>query len=215
MTETVVCGRAPPADVYPERWSLDRKGRPSMTVEGRTARLELVGSHQVDNAMLAIAVGRALDVSVADALAALAAVPALNGRAQVRVLQSFEILDDCYNANPDSLRVALETFDAMRGARRGVVVVGTMLELGAQTAAWHERAARDIVSVRPDVIAAVGAFADAFETIRSEIPGELITAPDAAALGPRLAELLRGGEFMLLKASRSVALEHILDYLPS
>ena len=102
---------------------------------------------------------------------------------------------------------------AHRQRRPLVVVVGSMLELGPESARLHAEAAREIAQRKPALVAAVGKFARAFESLREALGGRLITAPDAAALGPKLKSALRGNELVLLKASRGVALERVLNYL--
>jgi UDP-N-acetylmuramyl pentapeptide synthase len=77
----------------------------------------------------------------------------------------------------------------------------------------HAEAAREIARRKPALVAAVGTFARAFEALREELGGRLITAADAEALGPKLKSALRGNELILLKASRGVALERVLNHL--
>jgi UDP-N-acetylmuramoyl-tripeptide--D-alanyl-D-alanine ligase len=102
---------------------------------------------------------------------------------------------------------------ARRQRRPLVVVVGTMLELGPESARLHAEAAREIAERKPALVAAVGTFARAFESLREDLGGRLITAADANALGPRLKSALRGNELVLVKASRGVALEQVLRYI--
>jgi UDP-N-acetylmuramyl pentapeptide synthase len=77
----------------------------------------------------------------------------------------------------------------------------------------HAAAAREIAALQPVLIAAVGEFVPAFAELAPALPGRLVTAPDAAALGPVLREALRGDEVVLLKASRGAALERVLPHL--
>jgi UDP-N-acetylmuramoyl-tripeptide--D-alanyl-D-alanine ligase len=149
------------------------------------------------------------------AVRALAAVQLPEGRGDVRAIGGLFVIDDSYNANPASLRRAVQTaaWVARRQRRPLVVVVGTMLELGTESARLHAEAAREIVQRKPALVAAVGAFARAFEFLREDLGGRLITAADANALGPKLKSALRGNELVLLKASRGVALEQVLRYI--
>jgi UDP-N-acetylmuramoyl-tripeptide--D-alanyl-D-alanine ligase len=133
----------------------------------------------------------------------------------VREIGNMTVIDDTYNANPASMRRAVQTADwlARRQRRPLVVVVGTMLELGPESARLHAEAAREIAQRKPALVAAVGTFARVFESLREALGGRLITAADADALGPKLKSALRGNELVLLKASRGVALERVLNYL--
>jgi len=93
------------------------------------------------------------------------------------------------------------------------VVVGSMLELGDESDRLHAAAAREIAALAPALIGAVGAFVPAFAPFSGTLGPRLVTASDAAALGPKLAAALRGDEIVLLKASRGVALERVLPFL--
>ncbi|MGH7608134.1 MAG: UDP-N-acetylmuramoylalanyl-D-glutamyl-2, 6-diaminopimelate--D-alanyl-D-alanine ligase, partial [Gemmatimonadales bacterium] len=88
-------------------------------------------------------------------------------------------------------------------------VVGTMLELGPESARLHAEAAAWIVALQPALVAALGEFVPAFHALHQRV----VTAPDAEALGPTLKAALRGDEVVLLKASRGVALERVLRHL--
>jgi UDP-N-acetylmuramoyl-tripeptide--D-alanyl-D-alanine ligase len=146
---------------------------------------------------------------------ALATVTLPAGRGAVRQIGQLTVIDDTYNANPGSLKAALETaaWIARRRDRPLAVVVGSMLELGPESAKLHATAAAEITALEPALVAAVGAFATAFAAHRGELGERLLLAENAAALGPRLKTALRGDEVVLLKASRGVALERVLSDL--
>jgi len=214
-TRTIVAGTAASAEVRAESVRLDEEGRCRLRWLGREVTLPLFGLHQGDNAMLALAVARAAGVEEAAALAALAGVAVPGGRGRVSRQGDLTIIDDTYNANPGSLARAVES--AVQLARvRGrplAVVVGTMLELGHESARLHAAAAADIVRCDPVLVGAVGEFAAAFAPYRARLGERLLVAENAAALGPRLRAALRGNEVVLLKASRGVALEQVLPHL--
>lgn len=211
-TRTVVAGRDPAADVKPDAAELDDDGHPRIRWMGETVTLPVIGSHQIENAMLALAAAREAGVAPARAVAALAAARIPGGRGTVLERAGLTIVDDTYNANPASLRRALEFAHWLAGRRRRplVVVVGSMLELGPESARLHAAAAREIVALAPALVAAVGEFVPAFEAYRPVLRERLLVAPDAEALGPRLKAALPGNAVVLLKASRGVALERVL-----
>lgn len=211
VTRTIVAGRHG-AEVRPDAASLDDQGRVHLTWQGQTATIPAVGFHQIDNAMLALAVAREAGVPPALAVAALGSVTLPAGRGAVRSVGTLLVIDDTYNANPGSLTAALALgrWLADRHGRRLAVVVGSMLELGAESDKLHAAATREILATRPALIGAVGAFATAFAPEAALLGDRLLTAPDAEALGPRLRAALRGDEVVLLKASRGVALERVL-----
>jgi len=195
---------------------LDKDGHPRLTLDsGEKVTLPALGIHQLENAQIALAVAQRAGVDHDAAVRALADVRLPEGRGDVREVGDLVVIDDTYNANPASMRRAVQTaaWLARRQRRPLVVVVGTMLELGPESARLHAEAAREIAQRKPALVAAVGTFARVFESLRETLGGRLITAPDADALGPKLKSALRGDELVLLKASRGVALERVLNYL--
>ena len=195
---------------------LDRDGHPQIALDsGEKITLPALGIHQLENAQIALAVAQRAGVEHDAAVRALAGVELPEGRGDVREVGGMVVIDDTYNANPASLRRAVQTADwlARRQRRPLVVVVGTMLELGPESARLHAEAAREIAQRKPALVAAVGSFVRAFEPLREALGGRLITAADAASLGPKLKSVLRGNELVLLKASRGIALERVLNHL--
>jgi UDP-N-acetylmuramoyl-tripeptide--D-alanyl-D-alanine ligase len=88
-----------------------------------------------------------------------------------------------------------------------------MRELGPDSERLHAEVARALVELEPDLLAAVGEFVPALAPYAGRLGDRLVTAPDAPAAGPLVAERLRGDEVVVLKASRGVALERILPQL--
>ncbi len=195
---------------------LDKDGHPQLLLDsGEKVTLPALGIHQLENAQIALAVAQRAGVDHDAAVRALVGLQLPEGRGNVREIGNMVVIDDTYNANPASMRRAVQTADwlARRQRRPLVVVVGTMLELGPESARLHAEAAREIAQRKPALVAAVGTFARVFEGQREALGGRLITAADADALGPKLKSALRGNELVLLKASRGVALERVLNYL--
>jgi UDP-N-acetylmuramoyl-tripeptide--D-alanyl-D-alanine ligase len=212
---TVVAGTGPGAELRPEAAVLDDGGHPQITWRGNTVTLPVVGFHQIENALLALAVGREVGADPARAVAALADARIPGGRSALLELGGLTVIDDTYNANPGSLHWAVQFANwlAQRRQRPLAVVVGSMLELGAESARLHAAAAAEIAALQPALVAAVGAFVPAFEPHRAALGPRLVTAADADTLGPRLKAALTGNEIVLLKASRGVALERVLPHL--
>ena len=215
---TVVAGRHPPAEIRPDAAALDDAGRPHIRWRGSEVTIPVVGFHQIDNAMIALAAATAAGVEPDRCVPALAGVQLPAGRGAMTTVGGVTVIDDSYNANPASLRAAVEFAHwwAGRHGRPLALVLGSMLELGPESDKLHAAAAREIAGLdpRPALIAAVGAFAPAFESLRPRLgAARLVTAPDAARLGPQLKQALSGDEVVLLKASRGVALEQVLSYL--
>jgi UDP-N-acetylmuramoyl-tripeptide--D-alanyl-D-alanine ligase len=206
----VSAGLEEPAEVRPEWWRLDDSGCVELGFRCHAFRLPLVGRHQGENAMLVLAVCAELGLDLAKVAGALRRAVLPHGRCEVIRNGNLVVLHDAYNANPASLAAALETASALRQGRRLVVLLGTMLELGRESAALHREMAARVVESGADLIGAVGEFARAFENRRGELGDRLITAEDSEELGRLVAARLRGDELVVLKASRGVALERAL-----
>jgi UDP-N-acetylmuramoyl-tripeptide--D-alanyl-D-alanine ligase len=201
------------ADLVPDKVELDESARPVMTIRGNTFTLAARGLHQADNAMRAWAVAEALDLDSKAVSRALESFAIPGGRGELIQEGALTILNDCYNANPQSFRAVIATAAAMRGSRRLVFVAGTMRELGDAAPALHQEIAEALVDLHPELLAAVGEFVPALEPYAGALRHRLVTASDPVSLAPRLAQHLRGDEIVVLKASRGVALERILPAL--
>jgi UDP-N-acetylmuramoyl-tripeptide--D-alanyl-D-alanine ligase len=175
---------------------------------GHAVTLGVPGRHAAANAMLALAVSELLGVGGKDAARGLSGVGAGSMRAEVRRVGDLTLVVDCYNANPPSVRAALDLL-CQHAASRRVAVLGTMLELGDASPALHREVLRDALSRDLDLVVATGGFAAAAEM--EPVDERILIAPDWKAAYPRLRALLDGDEVVLLKASRGVAMEGILS----
>jgi UDP-N-acetylmuramoyl-tripeptide--D-alanyl-D-alanine ligase len=193
--------------------TLDQQGRASFMAGDEAIQLPYPGRHLAANAMLAWAVAEELGLDLHASARALGSVTLPSGRTELTQLGLMTVLNDCYNANPQSFASAIASARAMREGRRLVFVAGTMRELGSASAQLHAEVADQLVALKPDLLAAVGEFVAPLEARREAFAGELLTAADPLALGPILAPHLAGDELVVLKASRGVALERILPLL--
>ena len=214
-TRTVVAGAGPGAEVHPDGAELDEGGHPRLRWGGREVTIPVTGFHQIDNAAIAVAAAREAGIRPGEALQGLATARVPGGRGGITNVGGLTVIDDSYNANPGSLRRAVEfaRWLAQRRSRPLAVVVGTMLELGPESDKLHRVAAEEIVAAAPALVGAVGAFEAAFSPFAGLLKDRLVVAPDAERLGPLLKRRLQGNEVVLLKASRGVALERVLRHL--
>jgi len=201
------------ADLVPDRIELGPDARPRLTFGEISFSLGARGLHQADNAVRVWAVAEALGLDRSAVGHALERFVLPGGRGELVQSGGLTILNDCYNANPQSFRSAIATAATLRGNRRLVFVAGTMRELGSASADLHAEIARELVALEPDLLAAVGDFVQALAPYARKLGERLLTAGDPVALGPALAARLRGDEVVVLKASRGVALERILPAL--
>ena len=201
------------ADLVPDSVALNGDARPVISIAGHKFVLGARGLHQADNAIRVWAVGQELGLDMGEAAHALEEFAMPGGRGELVQEGQLTILNDCYNANPQSFRAVIATVRAIRDQRRLVFVAGTMRELGSESPRLHREIAEELVELHPELLAAVGEFVPALEPYTGALRHRLITAKDPLELAPRLAQHLRGDEIVVLKASRGVALERILPAL--
>jgi UDP-N-acetylmuramoyl-tripeptide--D-alanyl-D-alanine ligase len=151
--------------------------------------------------------------AIADALATVLPVA---GRLASTSVNGVFVIDDTYNSNPRSIRAALaaarEVADGL-GARL-VIAMGDMLELGDQSAAAHQEAIRDVMRSRPAAFVAVGPeMNSARDVVSRDATTEILTSPDSVAAGGIVAGLVRPGDVLLVKGSRGIAMERIIERL--
>jgi UDP-N-acetylmuramoyl-tripeptide--D-alanyl-D-alanine ligase len=136
-TPNVVTAGLGAGDLSAVSWKLDDQGQGVLMLEGATVHVPLCGIHNLRNAMLALAVARACGLSLTAAADGIAATAAPPMRSAWTVLGRATLINDAYNANPASVRAALDLLDAVGGDRQRVLVLGTMRELGPASAALH------------------------------------------------------------------------------
>ncbi|HEY3203649.1 MAG TPA: UDP-N-acetylmuramoyl-tripeptide--D-alanyl-D-alanine ligase [Thermoanaerobaculia bacterium] len=215
-------GRVAAADVTAEEVEPQADGSRFRlkTPDGEVAvQLPVFGAHQVTNFLAAAAIAFSIGVSAADCAAAAGEMRAAPHRGELKRHSSGALLfDDTYNANPSSMRAALEALDTLarqRGARRRIAVLGDMLELGSEEERWHREIGREVVG-RVDLLLCVGprarilgegAVAAGFS---ADHVRDATSAEEAAAT---LAGLIEPGDAVLFKASRAVALDRAVAIL--
>jgi UDP-N-acetylmuramoyl-tripeptide--D-alanyl-D-alanine ligase len=196
--------------------SLDDSARARFTLvaggEEHPVALQVVGEHQVANALAAAAAALAAGMTPADVAAALSTAGSRSRwRMEVeRRPDGVTVVNDAYNANPESMRAALAALTGLPATRR-IAVLGGMAELGPDAAAEHERLGRDAAVAGVDLVVAVGAdavgIADGASAAGRRAGEESVHVPDRAAARELLAQVLRPGDVVLVKASRSYGLE--------
>jgi UDP-N-acetylmuramoyl-tripeptide--D-alanyl-D-alanine ligase len=201
------------ADLRPAEAGVDVFGRYEFRWRDQTVAMPLVGKHAVADAMVALAVAELLGVTPRDAVRGLSSAAANPLRGEVRTIGTLTVIVDCYNANPQSVRAALEVLEGQAAAGRRVAVLGTMLELGDASRRLHEDVLADALAREIDLVVATGAFADAARESGAKDASRLLTAADWKEAYPLLRERLAGDEVVLLKASRGIAMEGLLPLL--
>jgi UDP-N-acetylmuramoyl-tripeptide--D-alanyl-D-alanine ligase len=172
--------------------------------------LPLVGSHNVYNALAAVAVALERGLSPSDAAHALASLNSGDKRGQVVKVGNITVINDCYNSNPKALESMVDALADMPG-RRHIVVAGEMLELGPTGEELHRRAGTHMAERKIDALIGVRGLAEQMARAAAQggIHAEFVTTPEEA--GEWLARETQAGDVVLLKASRGVKLELALE----
>ena len=225
QARVVLVGTASDADVRAEDITLDPQGRPSFrltTPQGSAdVTLQLHGEHHVANALSVVAAALACGLDLDSTVRALAtATPASRWRMEVTDRpDGVTVVNDAYNANPESMRAALKALVAMSRAddgtpRRTWAVLGSMLELGEESTTEHDAIGRLAVRLNISRLVVVG------ETARPMATGaqhegswgqEAVWVPDADAAYDLLAQTLAPGDVVLFKSSRDAGLRWLGD----
>jgi UDP-N-acetylmuramoyl-tripeptide--D-alanyl-D-alanine ligase len=179
--------------------------------------LPVLGAHQVLNALAAAAVGVAMHVPAADIIAGLQSYHGMYGRMMVRrSAGGVTLIDDTYNASPQSMRAALQCLGRTRVAGRRLAVLGDMLELGDRGLALHEEVGVLVAQNGVQELITFGPLAQHIARGAQDAGMNIAcihttTQPeDAVAL---LRSLRRAGDVMLLKGSRGMAMERLVQAL--
>jgi len=211
-------GRDRRYDVSAEGWRGTAFGmRFDLRVGGKTVQvaLPLPGPHFVSNFLAAAAVAHVEGISPEAMAEAALRMTAARHRGEVRRLgEAVTLLDDCYNSSPDALEAAVVALGMAPGRRR-VAVLGDMLELGATGPALHRERGAALLG-RVDVVVAVGTLAK--ELLVGAREGGLPAArlhhfPDSAAAAAGLGSIVEPGDAVLVKGSRGIRLEAVVDAL--
>ncbi len=199
-------------DLHADEWTVEEDGLGRLTVRGVTVRPPLRGFHNLRNTMLALAVAQECGVSLEQAAEGIAAMPVPSMRLAWEKLGSATLINDAYNANPGSMRAALELLDSVGGGRQRVAVLGGMRELGAHADRLHAEIADRALQSSIEVVAGVGEMGDALRRAGRD-DARVVAAPDIEELWQSLAPRLSRDAVILLKASRGVRLERLVPHL--
>lgn len=216
------------ASVWAKDVSFDQEGRPAFEVctaqESKHVRLGLVGAHQVSNAIAAVAVTQAMGLDFGTVIEDLDELTAGSPhRMDVRnlVLRSekgeakVRLVDDSYNANPDSMKAAFTTTRRLAHDGRVVMVLGEMLELGPDSSVIHGEVGSEALRSKPAVLIPIGNASTYFE---GQMPAELaevsvLRATDDAEALSLLARVIQPGDTILVKGSNGSGSWKVADGL--
>ncbi|WP_406738557.1 UDP-N-acetylmuramoyl-tripeptide--D-alanyl-D-alanine ligase [Streptomyces sp. NBC_00853] len=209
-------------DVRAEQVGIQLDGRPHfILVQGGTRRridLRVHGRHNVLNALAAAATATAAGIP-ADRIAQglREAEISSGGRMEVTTRSDgVTVINDAFNASPESVLAALDALSDIAGAtRRKVAVLGEMAELGDEAEAWHARVAEQVVQVRPDVVIGIGADHMNRMLATMEKAGLTATKAEADVLTEEITRVLVPGDVVLVKGANALGLEAVARVLAS
>ena len=208
-------------DWYAQRLRQSRRGI-TFQVRGPAAefageyRIQLVGRHQVANAMFAIALGAELGLEREAIARGLVECKGPKMRLELWELGGVQVLDDAYNANADSALMALRTLVDLPCKGRRVAVLGDMAELGAYSAAAHEELGRRVAELGVGQLFAVGRMAPVLARgARDAGLNRVFEFGDVETAGAALGSFIKSGDVLLLKGSRSSRMDRIAEILRS
>jgi UDP-N-acetylmuramoyl-tripeptide--D-alanyl-D-alanine ligase len=164
-------------------------------------------AHMRLNAMAAVAAARAIGVEPEGRVDVV--LSALRGE-RVELPRGAVVVNDCYNANPLSMRAALDDLAQQSAAGRRIAVLGDMLELGPQERELHREAGRHVAAAGVDVLVTVGPLA---AEMADGYGGEIVAVADAAAAAEAADAIVGAGDVVLVKGSRGVGLEVVAERL--
>ena len=204
------------ADVFAYDIEVDAFGRPSFTLrvnkEMERVQLPSLGEHNISNALAAACVGNWAGLSITEIRAGLEQYQPADMRMQLIEHDGLFIINDAYNSNPNSLKSALKCLDNLEPVGKRIAILGDMLELGVHSRTLHRKAAEDITSnicllitVGPHSLEIARGAEGKVESIFS------CESPKAAA--QKLRQYAQSGDAVLIKGSRGMKLEGILEEL--
>jgi len=181
---------------------------------GRTldVHIPLPGDHMVNNAMAAMAVGEELGLSDEEIIKGILNVQSTSGRSNIIKCDSYILIDDCYNANPTSMKAAIDLLNTAEGSK--VAVLGDMFELGENELNLHADVGSYAAVSGIDVLVCVGSLSKAmYDAASKEQTAMTYYYEDTDSCIQSLSCILRKGDSILIKASHSMGFDRIVESL--
>jgi UDP-N-acetylmuramoyl-tripeptide--D-alanyl-D-alanine ligase len=188
----------------------------TLSHQGESVRIQLpvLGAHHAFNAAQAAAVGLELGIPMEEAAIGLASLRMTAGRLDLKDEKGYRnsvVIDDSYNASPDSMRAGIKTLMSLDGPRK-VAILGDMFELGDNTQAYHSEVGTYAKDAGVDLVLGVGDLAKALVDSAGSIG---IHFQNKQALIDALPQLIMTDDVILVKASRGMALDEVVEHLLS
>ena len=174
------------------------------------ARINSLGNHMVQNALAAVGVARTLGLSEKEIIDGLENYRTIGGRANIIKTEKLTVIDDCYNANPESMKASLKTLANFDGRR--VALLGDMKELGEKEKELHFEIGKLAAELKLDLLITVGDLAlEMYKAARPYIDAEWYQSIEEAKL--YMYEMLTIGDTVLVKASHSMKFDELVEQI--
>lgn len=224
--KTIFYGIKEPADVMADDIDVDQYGKPKFrlivktNIEGEIdIHIPLIGRHNVYNALRAASVGAIFGIELSLIKKALEMYQPMSMRMQRLDIEGITIIDDTYNSNPASLIAAVDFLLTMNNSRRKVLVVGDMLELGKHSDKLHADVGNYIGKNAKDALSTLITVGErAVDIAKSATESgikedKVIICKTNSEAGPKLLSILQKGDIILIKGSRGMKMEEIVNYI--
>lgn len=183
------------------------------TAEAYAIRLYVPGEHMVSNALAAIAVGRALGLTKEEMIKGIAATGSVGGRSNIIRDEKLTIIDDCYNANPVSMKAAIELLETATTKR--VALLGDMFELGEQEKQLHRGVGDFLASKNIEKVICVGELAKEIYEGAKTGSAECFWYANKKELTDNIRQLIEKNDTVLIKASHGMGFAELVTICSS
>jgi UDP-N-acetylmuramoyl-tripeptide--D-alanyl-D-alanine ligase len=214
VKKTIMFGFSDGCDIRGEELGIDSNGFPEMKLGGRIVKISVPGWCNLYNGLAAAAVGRSFGVSWEDICDTLGRFRTMDRRMEVINLSGVIIINDAYNANPSSVKQSLVTLRQMNNTGRKILVLGDMLELGEGSEPEHRNVGGEAVLMGIDALFCYGPMMKvAVESAYKSGLGKAKHFNTKIALSDELNHYVRQGDIVLVKGSRGMRMEDVVDAL--
>ena len=188
--------------------------------EYKNIEIKVAGAHNVYNAMVAFSVGLKMNMSEAEIRAGLLSYVPAGMRQNIYAIGGITVIEDCYNASPESMSAAINVLGDTAKARGGrkIALLGDMKELGADSAKLHAKVGSLLAESKADMLFTYGELSENLAdgaALSGMTEKQIYRNPvaDAEAVAKKLLGVLREGDILLVKASRALRAEEVLKYI--
>ena len=176
-------------------------------------RIHVPGEHMIMNAMAAVAVGRTLGMNEEEMAAGISKTVSVGGRSNIIRDDVFTVIDDCYNANPVSMKAAVELLDTAK--TRKVAILGDMFELGEDEKKLHHEVGNFITHKNVDVVICIGSLAEEIYLAAKEGSACYYHYPTKQDMMEEAEKIFQKGDTILIKASHGMGFNQLVEFCSS